>query len=345
MMRAAVLLLWVLMLATGCGGRVAPPPASTEPPGVYPSYVITPDGYRLPLHHWAPEGEPRGVVLALHGFGDHGASFEALSAPLTEAGFKIYAPDQRGFGATSRPGIWAGQAAMTADVRTLTGWLRERHPGLPVFLVGKSMGGAVVLATLGADEPPQVDGAVLIAPAVWARDTMPWYQRLGLWVMLRIAPGMNLSGDTVHDLGIRPTDDIEVARALSRDPLVLKKARVDTVHGLTELMGQALEASAHLPGPALILYGGNDQVIPARPVCAMLERLPEQDSVPWRMAFYPEGYHMLTRYTGAAQTHADLAAWLTDVSGSLPSGREASRSEVFEVLCAGRARSDDEPQG
>ncbi|WP_018231225.1 alpha/beta hydrolase [Thioalkalivibrio thiocyanodenitrificans] len=335
-MPRSLLFAFAVMLAACGQPQVQSAGAAGEPPRLHDDHVVTDDGYTLPLHRWMPDGKPvRAVALGLHGFGDYGAAFEALSGPLSASGIALYAYDQRGFGSTGHPGIWAGRERLVADVSLVVSLLRERHEGLPVYLLGKSMGGAVALLAVTGETPPAVDGTVYIAPAVWGRETMPWYQRLGLWIMLRIRPGMYLSGDAAHDLGIRPTDDPEVARALSRDPLVQKRARIDTIHGLTSLMGEALDASAGLPGPALILYGDNDQVIPPRPVCAMLERLPAQRAGEWRMALYPDGYHMLTRYTGAAATHGDVAAWLLDPSSPLPSGEEVDLEGAWSRLCPG----------
>ncbi|HSP00039.1 MAG TPA: lysophospholipase [Thioalkalivibrio sp.] len=326
--------LLLLGLIAGCGQlQVQSDGGRPGVPGVYGGHVITTDGYRLPLHRWEPEVVARGVVLGLHGFGDHGGSFAALAGPLNEAGYEVYAYDQRGFGATERPGIWSTSERLSGDVAVMTELLRERHGELPLYLIGKSMGAAVALTALARVDAPEVDGLVLIAPAVWARQTMPWYQRLGLWMLLRVAPGLQLSGDAAHDLGIRPTDDPEVMRALSLDPLTLKRSRVDAVHGLTELMGEALEASARLRGPTLILYGDNDQVIPARPLCEMLIRLPPARETGWRLVLYPNGYHMLTRYTGAARTYGDVAAWLSDHSAPLPSGDELDRARALDALC------------
>src|SRR5690606_12181190 len=136
-----------------------------------------------------------------------------------------------------------------------------------------------------------------------------------------------------------PTDDPAVSRALSLDPLVQKRFRVATLDGLTHLMDAALEAAPRLPVPALLLYGEQDQVIPPRPVCALLEGLPSSRDPAWRMALYPNGYHMLTRYTGAADTHQDLVAWLLDPRAPLPSGAELAREAAWQRLCT-LARAD-----
>ena len=54
--------------------------------------------------------------------------------------------------------------------------MREKHPGLPLILLGESMGGAVIMAALAEASPPEADGFVLAAPAVWSRAVMPAWQ-------------------------------------------------------------------------------------------------------------------------------------------------------------------------
>jgi alpha-beta hydrolase superfamily lysophospholipase len=330
-MRRLWILPWVLPLLA-CGQvQVQPTEPIVGPARLFDDHVLTGDGYRLPLYRRLPDGTPRAVVLALHGFGDYSAGFVPLADTLAQAGIAVHAYDQRGFGATEAPGIWAGQARMTADVGTVAALLRERYPDTPFYLLGKSMGGAVALLAVTGRQPPPVDGIVLVAPAIWGWDATPWYQRLGLRLLVRIAPGLELTGNAVRRLGIQPTDDPEVSRALSLDPLVQKRARVDTLLGLMELMDKALEAAVRLPGPALLLYGEQDQLIPPRAMCQLLDRLPDDQA--WRMALYPRGFHMLTRYTGAAHTHQDLTAWLLAPQDPLPSGAEVTRDDARRRLC------------
>lgn len=302
-------------------------------PSLNGDHVLTADGYRLPIHRWYPEEEPEAIVLAVHGFNDYGASFEPLSRALSADGVAVYAYDQRSFGTTEPKGVWPGQAALASDLDAVARLLRVRYPDKPLYVIGKSMGGAVAIAALTAEDPPPVDGAVLIAPAIWGREIMPWYQRVSLSVTRYVLPRMSLSGRMVKRVGVRPTDDVEVMRAQSMDPLVQKEARVDVLYGLSGLMNTALANAPRLTVPTLLLYGAEDQVIPPPAMCAMLDRLPRRATMPWRMAVYPHGYHMLTRYTGAARTHADIAAWLHDPRGSLPSGDEVNEAGARSILC------------
>jgi acylglycerol lipase len=290
-------------------------------------------GSPLPVRRWRPEGEPVAVALALHGFLDHAGSLAVLATALRAEGIALYAYDQQGFGAREPLGRWAGREAMVEDAVRMTAWLRARYPDTPLHLVGKSMGAAVAILALAGREPLPVDGAVLIAPAVWAPETQPWYQRLALGVGRRLAPEASLSVEWSRRLGIRPTDDPAVLEALRADPLVQRRARLDTLHGLTALMGDALEAVPRLPGPTLILYGLRDQVVPRRPLCRLVDALPERTGSPWRLVLYPHGFHMLTRYRRGPATHADVAAWIRDSRGPLPSVWEADRDGARAVLC------------
>jgi acylglycerol lipase len=324
----------VLLVSSCSHVQWQPAGAAIGAPVLNEDHVLTADGYRLPLHRWLPPGEIKAVVLGLHGFNDYGNSFRYLQEAVVEDGnVAIYAYDQRGFGATKRPGIWAGQDTLVDDARAVTTLLHARYPDQPLFLIGESMGAAVVLLALAEGNSMPVDGASLIAPAVWGTDAMPWYQRLGLWLAMRLMPGKYFSSETVRRLGKRATDDSEVMRELSNDPLVLKKARVDTLHGVSELMREASRVVS-VSVPLQTLYGLNDQIIPSEPVCDWLRRLTQSKATELRTVLYPDGYHMLTRYSDRAKVISDIAAWLRSPQAVLPSGNEIRLDEARAMVCA-----------
>jgi len=292
--KAPAIALAALLLAvslSGCGQTMQHQPGpGTDAASLQPLQVIAEDGYRLPLHHWPAKGQPEAIALGIHGFNEHGGTFEVLAEALTSRGITLYAHDQRGFGATAQRGIWPGHERLAADVTLLAELLSERHPETPRYLVGHSMGGAVALLALSGDSPPPVKGSVLISPAAWGFETMPWYQRLSLWIGVRLFPALSFPSSTAERLGIEPTDDPEVKRWLAED-----------------------------------------EIIPPEAMCALLERLPEDDAI--RLALYPQGYHMLTRYTQRERTEADIAAWLLDPNADLPSGHEKTRHQAQDALC------------
>lgn len=325
--------LCALLGACGEMQRQAAGPPQREP-ALLENHIIAHDGYRLPLLRWQPEGSTQRVVLAVHGYGDHAGAFEALKEPVVQAtGTAVYAYTQRGFGDTRNAGLWPGRETLVNDLAMVVTLLRERYPERPLYLIGESMGGAVVLLALR--DTLDVDGAIVMAPAVWGLQTMPWYQRMGLWLGVRLFPGASFSGDaTQRMMDIVPTDDPEVMRALQRDPLFWKRSRTDTLYYLTQLMTEALERGTGFPVPTLLLYGLKDKIVPQRPVCEWLKKVEATDPEHLRTAIYPDGYHMLTRYTGSDTVLADIAAWLQNGRAALPSGQAREPKRARELVCA-----------
>jgi len=270
--------LWLVALGLGLSGCIAPGGdhrgPGDGPPALKDNLLIAHDGYELPLRRWTldEEGPPRGAVLALHGFNDYSKAFEVLFESINEQGFNLYAYDQRGFGKTEPAGKWPGKELLVQDALTASQLLRQRYPDKLLYLMGESMGGAISILALTAQEPAPVDGTILISPAVWGRKTMPWYQRFALWVGERLMPGMSFSGKAADRVGVRPTDDPEVMRRQARDPLVLKEANVESLSGVTGLMGDALQASDRLDQTTLILYG--DQDVSCSSACLKLKLRP-----------------------------------------------------------------------
>jgi len=290
--------------------------------------AVMPDGYRLPLRHWGDMEHPRALVLALHGFNDYGNAFAGLGPYLATRGILTYAYDQRGFGATAHRGRWGGEERMIGDLQTLMRLLRTRHPGVPIFLLGESMGGAVVIAAAAARE--RADGVILIAPAVWSRDNMSPIQRLVLELAADSVPWLELTGS---GLGIRASDNLAMLRAFSADPLVIKETRVDAIWGLTNMMDRAMTEAASLSGPVLLLYGEKDEIVPGNAFCTFQTRLPK-DRRGMRRVLYHNGWHMLTRDLQGERVMADIAAWVVDRDAPLPSGEEVRPGSArLEDLC------------
>jgi len=290
--------------------------------------AVMADGYRLPVRHWGDAKRARALVLALHGFNDYSNAFAGLGPFLAARGILTYAYDQRGFGVTAQRGRWGGEERMIADLQVLTALLRERHPGIPLFLLGESMGGAVIMAC--AKACAGVDGIVLVAPAVWSRDTMSPIQNLVLEAAAHTVPWLVLTGSGIE---IRPSDNLEMLRAFNADPLVIKSTRVDALWGITNLMDLAMAKAAELPGPVLLLYGEHDEIIPQNAFCTLLGRFP-QGRRDIRVGLYRNGWHMLTRDLQGRHVMGDIAAWLKDRNALLPSAEEARvGSERLERFC------------
>jgi alpha-beta hydrolase superfamily lysophospholipase len=333
-MRRILAILAVLALAAGCAGvpLLADAPARSEQvaslapvavgttPHFAPGRFLAADGAALPLRAWLPEERPRAVILALHGFNDYSNAFAMPAPAWAAAGIATYAYDQRGFGAAPGRGSWPGEAALVGDAIGAARLLRARYPDVPLYLLGESMGGAVAMLAVTASAKAPVDGLMLVAPAVWGRRTMSFWQRAGLW-FAALVPGMHLSARDLP-VKVRASDNVAMLRAFSADPLVIKDTRAEAVVGLVDLMGAALDAAPLIELPTLVLYGAHDEIVPRFPVAQMVAALPLEARVRQKVALYPSGWHMLLRDLDGARPARDIAAWTLDRTAALPSGAD-----------------------
>ena len=308
-------MVWLLMAAAAaCTPRVQTFGPPNGAPRLEAEVFVSVDGRRLPYESWEAT-EPKAAIIALHGFNDYRTAFTEPARWWADRGLVTYAYDQRGFGEAPERGIWGGSAAMASDARAFVRLVKARHPGLPVYLLGDSMGGAVTLLALAGEDAPEVAGAILVAPAVWGGHAMNPAFRFGIWFAAHTTPWNYATGQGLRRV---PSDNVEMLRRLGRDPLVIKQTRVDAVYGLTQLMGEALEAAPDVKAPLLVLYGKRDEIVPAGPVADLVDSL----EAPHRFAMYSDGYHMLLRDLQGQTVWRDVASWVADPAAPLPSGEE-----------------------
>ena len=275
------------------------------------------DGARLPMRVWGAEN-PRAIIIGLHGMNDYSNAFAMPGEWFAARGITLWAYDQRGFGGAPGRGLWAGGARMADDLNTVIALAHKTHPGLPVYLLGESMGGAVAMRAFTLPDPPKVDGVILAAPAVWGWRAMNAFYETVLWMSAHLLPSMTLTGG---GLGIQPSDNIEMLRALGRDPQVIKETQVGTIYGLVELMDEGAAAAALINKPILLMYGAKDQIVPPLPVGDAMRDM-QRAKLDVTSACYEKGYHMLLRDLQRERVWLDIESWIDTKEMSLPSGAQ-----------------------
>ena len=303
---------WLLLfpfLLAGCAPDFTPAGDARQPPMIGDEMLTARDGVQLPLRRWEAEGKPRAVIVALHGMSDYSNAFDVPGKVWAKQGITTVAYDQRGFGRNVPAGLWAGADTMRADLSDAVAAARTRYPGVPVYALGESMGGAVVLTALASATPPAADGVILVAPAVWSRADMPILYRTALFLAAHLVPGLILSNSAASSVvKITPSDNVPMLIALGKDPLFQKKTRTATLFGLVNLMDEARTAPDHITTapPILFLYGARDQIIPAKPTEAVIAGLGTKAAV----RKYEQGWHMLLRDLDGEQVDRDVAEWI-----------------------------------
>lgn len=127
---------------------------------------IASDGHPVFIRRWSPTGTPKASLLVIHGMAEHSARYERLAEVMTQAGWAVYAPDLRGHGKTAGVGAlgWIaerdGFRRIRDDLRGIVGLIAEEQGGLPLFLLGHSMG-SLLAETYIAEGGTGLSGCVL----------------------------------------------------------------------------------------------------------------------------------------------------------------------------------------
>ncbi len=196
-------------------------------------------------------------------------------------------------------GCWPGGEAMVDDARAMAAHApRAAIPACQLVLMGESMGGAVLMCLATAPRAPQVDGYVLVAPAVWGRAKMNVFLRSGLW----LACGAGAGPGAVSGAPVRRDRERQPRRAEPPVPRPADhpKRRASTrCTGLVDLMDAALAAA-----PAS--RRGRCSSMAARTSSCPSKRRRRRGAARCRggerrLAFYPDGYHLMLRDLGAGR--------------------------------------------
>jgi lysophospholipase len=228
----------------------------------------TADGIDLHWQCWTPP-EPVGVIVIIHGLAEHGGRYRETAEALVANGWAVFAGDLRGHGRSADvPG--AGRVHVNRftdyfqDVQSFIELAGETYAGLPLFLLGHSMGGLITIS-YALQNPAGLAGAIISSPALGTHPDFkpPALLRLLVSVLDRLAPRLRFPSDLDTSAISR---DPAIVRAYIDDPLVSEKVSARWYAEILRAMGRA-HADAHaLQIPVLLMQSGADRLVdPAAP--------------------------------------------------------------------------------
>ena len=261
------------------------------------------DGLTLYTQAWLPDGAPRAVVCIVHGIGEHSGRYGNVVDVLVPAGFAVYGMDNRGHGKSqgTRGGLPTWRA-LHEDVRGFLSHAQAQHPGLPLFLMGHSLGGLIVLG-YALRNPEGLQGVVASAPALQSKGISPFLMALAR-VLSRLTP--NITMKTGLDAsGI--SRDQAVVQAYLNDPLVHDLATPRMATESEQEMAWVNERAGEWHLPLLMLHGEADRLVPVEGTREFFAQVPVEDKT---LHVYPNGYHESHNDLHKEQAIEDILTWL-----------------------------------
>ena len=204
---------------------------------------------RIFVRTWT-NADARFIVLLTHGFGEHAGRYEHVADALVTTGATVYAPDHRGHGRSDgEMGLVDDTEAMVDDAHAVAERARAEHPGLPLVVVGHSMGG-VIAARFVQLHPGEASALVLSGPVVGGSPAF----------------AMLLEMDPIPEIPIDPATlsrDPAVGAAYDADPLVyhgpLHRRSLESLVGAVQTIADGGDFGDL---PTLWIHGTNDQLVP-----------------------------------------------------------------------------------
>lgn len=273
-----------------------------------PTYrVRAADGNCLQGYAWLPAEPPvRAALVIVHGIHDHPGRYAALARALNERGVAVYAQDHRGHGASGGARQRVDSVGQLADDAALAlGEAERRHPGVPLFLYGHSMGGLVGahMAAAGAAQP-RLAGVVLSSAALVLPASASGGARVVVGTLGRIAPGLPLEAVDPAQIVREPA----ARAALAGDPAIQReKVPARTI---ATILGGVVELQPLVPGiqvPLLILHGGADRVTDPAGSRSVAERAGSGDK---KLVIYDAALHSLLHEPEGPAAQGEIVAFV-----------------------------------
>jgi alpha-beta hydrolase superfamily lysophospholipase len=260
-------------------------------------------GLSLFRRTWRPAGAARAVLINIHGLGDHSGLYPTLVEFFTARRTAVHAFDLRGNGRSP------GQRAYVdrwddyrEDLRCFVETVRREEPGLPVFLLGNSLGGLVVL-DYALHRPGGLRGVIAASPPLGRLGVPAPLLMLGrvlsrLWPRFSLRTGMDLTG---------LARDPAVVEAVLADPLFHRVGTARLSTEVTAAIARIQAAAARFPLPLLVLHGSEDRMVAPDGSRAFVARVGHPDH---ELREYAGAYHVLFADLDRERVLTDVEQWI-----------------------------------
>jgi alpha-beta hydrolase superfamily lysophospholipase len=267
-------------------------------------FGLTRDGHVQLRRYW-PATDPRAAVLLIHGISEHSGRYEHVGRFLAGHGFDVIAIDLRGFGQSGGRRAYVDSfddyfddvEDQLAEVRAL---------GVPIVMLGHSMGGLIALSYVLSTRPAP-DLLALSAPALGARIPAPL--RALTPVLARLAPRLRVPSPIK---GYMLATDLAVGEAYCADPLVVRVATPRLGRALMRQMKWTNDNLGRLAIPTYVMHGADDELVPAR------FTRPMADLATVTRRTYPALRHEIFNEPAQLAILQELVDWLTGQLARLP---------------------------
>lgn len=253
-------------------------------------------------YKWFPETPLRALVVGVHGFAEHAGRYDHVGRYLAERGFALYMYDLRGHGRSEAPRGYVDRFDQFVEDTAAFVTLAKREAGVQTFLLGHSMGGLVAVLTasrIGGELAGLVTSGAAVELKVSAST------RFVLQLMAALKPRGRVETPVQAQLLSR---DPEVVQKYLSDPLVFKDPTFKLLVEFGKAVSRVWDVAGLISLPALIMHGGDDQIVPPSASRRLYQTLPSPDKT---LKTYEGLRHEIFNEVEREKVLSDLVDWLS----------------------------------
>ncbi len=215
------------------------------------------EGLKFFAQGWEPDKNPKAVVALLHGLGEHTGRYAHVGETFARSGYALMWMDLRGHGRSGGPrGHTPSADAYMQDIDLFLQHVRERYPGLPLFLYGHSLG-AILSLYYTLRRRPNLVGVIASGPALHSSIETQKAKVMLAKILGGLAPTVSIPSGLVTS---HLSHDPQVERRYLSDPLVQDRVSLGFGKHMLGVTGWTLEHAAEFPVPLLMSHGAEDMI-------------------------------------------------------------------------------------
>ena len=254
--------------------------------------------------YWLPEGEPKAILLVVHGLAEHSGRYMNVVNFLVPSGYAVYGIDHIGHGKSDGKRVYVKRFQdYTKTLKNYFDMIREWQPEKPIFLIGHSMGGLISAAYL-LEHQDELSGAVLSGPGIKVPDNISQAIIFVGKILSIITPKAGLIQLDAEGVSRDPA----VVDAYVNDPLVYTgKITARLGAELLKAMQYVTDQAPKIRLPIMIVQGSNDKLVDPSGAQLLYDLVSSKDKT---IKIYNGFYHEVFNEPEHEQVLNDVKTWI-----------------------------------
>ena len=267
------------------------------------------------FYEWGDISTSKFIILAIHGYNDYSNSFKLPATYLSKNNIFTVSFDLDGFGRNDNFGFWYPLEVHTQVIKKKLIKLKKTYPEKKIFLLGESMGGAIVTSLIANQKDLPIDGAILVAPALWNFSENNFFKSLFMSLISKLFP--NLKVDSKGWVKVTASDNQEILKELSEDKYFVHQPNLKSLNGIIKLMDESYkDAKTFFSQPSyntLVVIPLKDEIVPRKPLIELLEET-NIKSYDFSSDFliFESSYHMILRDIKGNNVTEEIKKWIEE---------------------------------